>query len=146
MARIFWWVNIKNAVFLGCSMYESPYPVNVMFPKSRITKAKQLILYPCSAHYPAMLNYHSYFIVLCRINCFHPRKICQLSGITCRQWHTICPLYFDMFSQPLSFPPAYIVAFKCTKTKLILTNYSCTIDNAYIFATHFKLTPQCDVT
>ena len=26
-------------------MHESPYPVNVMFPKSRITKAKQLIMY-----------------------------------------------------------------------------------------------------
>ena len=34
---------------LACSMHESPYPINVMFPKSRITKAKQLIMYPCSA-------------------------------------------------------------------------------------------------
>ena len=81
----------------------------------------------------------THFIVLSGTNYCRPRKLCQLSGITSRQWRTIRPLHFDMLLKRLSFPPAKTLAFKCTGTKLILTNYSCTIDN---FATRFKLTPH----
>ena len=99
----------------------------------------------CS-YYPVISNWHSHFIVLDKINGCHPHKLCQLPPITCCQWHTICSLHFDLLAQPLSFSPANMVAFKCTGTKLILTNYSFIIDNVYIFVTFFKLTLHCDIT